>query len=438
MLGGRSLGGVPLGGRAGESFMPDLINSATIGSEYNQKGFWFCTYDVQIDSETTLYFTDHSDPVEVFGRTYTPYPIKRDAVEQTSRAENRNWNVNVANVDGLLVAYLENGKMIGQNIVLSTLFMPEGTDTPLYKNQDTYEILGASIDESRAFVTFSCGKYNFFKTQLPHTRWNDVRCNFVYKDTTSCSYGRDDFKAISRINLKTGGDGAKISGWNALNVTNAALGADIDITRSSYLTYTFGVDFNPAWSGTTTTAPYLYRSMPSGDYSFEIQFESNGGDKEYGGIIIRRASTPGYWYRFNLNADSSKITVNRNDGTGSDNAVVNTSITKSYRWLKVTKVDDKHSFYLKEAGQTSYEFIANDTRTAWSNASNNEGYLLGIFAAASNTSTRAELILFQFDAFNLISGGYSTCSRTLSDCRVRDNARRFGGSPGIQHNTIRL
>ena len=437
MLGGRPLGSSTLGGEGGEAFLPALIDSASLGQVMDQKGTWCHTYDVIVDSTITLRYTDNQEPITAFGYTYPPYPIKMGAVGDTAKSENKTFKITVANIDRTLIAYLENGKLIGLNITVSTVFLPFDGSPVLYRSQDTYDILGASLDSTQAFIVFEVGKYNFFKAKIPSNRWNDTRCGWVYKNPDTCGYGRDEFDDLTKIDLKLGGDGAKIYGWNALNIEDAGItAADIDITRSSYLTFTYSNTYNPSWTGATTTSPYLYRTLPVGDYSFEMEGHGkNATQYEHIGTVLRRVANPAYWYRFTIGTTTIKIVRNSD---GSDEVVFTLTTSDAFDWLKVTKVDGKHSFYVKFADEISYRLLYEETRTAWSNGSNSNGYEVGPMSYADNPGTRSEVFSAEFDAFNLISGGYATCNRTLVDCRQRDNALRFGGSPGVQHNTIRL
>ena len=92
-------------------------------STMNQKGQWAKLFDIVVDDTTTLYFTDYPENIFYGSNTYVPYPIVVGDIAETSKPEVQTFNVAVANIDRQIAAYIESGKILGNDIKITVVFM---------------------------------------------------------------------------------------------------------------------------------------------------------------------------------------------------------------------------------------------------------------------------------------------------------------------------
>jgi len=273
----------------------------------SQTGKWAHLYDVVVDSTTTLRLTDYPLALTFNALTYSPYPIFCGDLPQTSKPEMQTFQVNVANIDRSIALYLEGGKILGNDVTITWVFIREADDTVVSAFAEIYQALSAEMSDDAATVAFEVGKYNLFSIQLPRNRWVDLRCEHVYKKVGTCDYGRDEFMGLSEINLKVGGDGdKKDQGWRVLNMAGMSV-ADIDISTASYLSLVIPKVSDLRWSPAQKDGPFVYRKLHledtanvSGDFDVEVKL---GGDidevGEAEGILITTDSdTTADWVFF--------------------------------------------------------------------------------------------------------------------------------------------
>ena len=54
---------------------------------------------------------------------YIPYPITIDQVKETSKPERKTFTIAVSNYDGLVANYLEQGKLRGRKVLMTTALL---------------------------------------------------------------------------------------------------------------------------------------------------------------------------------------------------------------------------------------------------------------------------------------------------------------------------
>ncbi|MBF0517765.1 MAG: hypothetical protein HQK97_11735, partial [Nitrospirae bacterium] len=150
----------------------------------------------------------------------------------------------------------------------------------------------------------------------------------------------DQFGVSTQQNLLTGGDGAKLYGWNLLNSANATI-ADVNITNAGLLTLLASVTADP--NNATFTVPFVYQNI-TGDFDIDTYMaQSNPGTKRYG-LICRdpNASAGEDWLGL----------VNENGGTSYNNTI--NSVTSQYAaggtafaYYRITRVGSVFTAYNK-------------------------------------------------------------------------------------------
>jgi phage-related protein len=422
-----------------------LLQSDILGAidTMNQEGIWAHLFEVNVDSTTVLYLTDFHDPIIYNSTTYTPYPIAIEAVTTTAKPENKTFTVTVANIDRSIAAYLELGKILGNDVKIIWAFIRKADGEVLKGYQDIYQILSGEINEDKAAAVFEVGKYNLFKAKLPHTRWIDFRCGFVYRSINECGYGREEFKGLSQLDFKQGGDGYKnVQGWYALNLANCT-SADINVLDADYLSIRIATSVNCNWNQTTKTGPFFYRKLLCSDVinvlpDFDIQVLMGGDPNEVqeteGLLICTDSDSTSNWVfiaRRVLSGSTASLVIMKNlagtetteYSTGADNLN-----------LRVVKSGTSFVCYAK----------ANDAAATWVQlVSVTQANLNGVnlrvgIAFGSGASGRSSIFAGRADYFRMVSGGYRTCNRTIEDCRTRENIRRIDAAPSILHGALNL
>ena len=449
-IGSSSIGSEAIGGLV----KPVTYGVRTLASEIvglastmNQgDGAWCRLYDIVVDTTTTLYKTDYPKSLTYNGTTYDPYPIKIDGIPYTAKPENKTFTVNVANIDKTIATYLEQDKLLGNDVTISWVFVRKDTEDIVMGFQDKWQILGAEISEESAFASFECGRQNLFKEKLPHERWIDFRCVHIYKAVGTCDYGNEEFSGSSRLNLKTGGNGAKIQGWRVINSAQASV-IDIDTTNSDQLTIQVDSGVNAAWSTASKNGPYIYRKFRTDDASifspdFDIQCSFETG---FGGQIDEVTEAQGILITTDLDAPTNWIFLQRVILSGSTisiagyvnisdiEATIFTTVTSSDAILRVTKIGQSFACYSKSGENNAWTSLGSVNHSAM----NNVILRCGI-AVETNSAARSSHFITRVKYWKLNSGGYLTCDRALASCRVRENTRRFGGAPGIIHGPLIL
>jgi len=463
----------------------------------HQKGRWAHLFDIVVDASTTLYLSDYPISLTYSNQTYTPYPIFMGEIAQTVKPEMKTLQIQVANIDRTIATYLEAGKVLGKNVTITWIFVRELDDTVVQAFGEVYQVLGAELSDDDATWTFEVGKFNLFRIQLPRNRWIDLRCEWVYKHAGTCDYGRDDFEALSQIDLKQGGDGnKKVQGWRALNMAQVVK-ADINITTASHLTLRILDTVDARWSSSQKDGPFVYRKLPlsdsanvSGDFDLEVKCAGNPNEPgEAEGILITTdSSSPTNWLylcrKYLPFAQAPWVlamvpTKRRSRRLWRTREVfsiqpmvmrrrqrrVESSMYSAHRQsLLLAPKEDLHvvvfsnasnietqiaavrssNFYLRitKIG-TNYRFYhrANES-DGWSDlVTIARPELSGVdlrigFAAETDTAPRASDLVARADYFRMTSGGYLTCDRTIAACKIRENFRRIGAAPGIIHGPL--
>ncbi len=99
----------------------------------------------------------------------------------------------------------------------------------------------------------------------------------------------DQFGASTAQDLKSGGDGAKLYGWNVLNSANATV-IDVDSSNAGYLTFVTGAYSDPDVAGYPFTMPFVYQNI-TGDFEIDIKRDALASGSNYRFWLIARDPT---------------------------------------------------------------------------------------------------------------------------------------------------
>lgn len=410
--------------------------------ELNQKGIWVRLYEVDIDASTKRYLTDHTESITYQAQAYTPFPITHADIPETAKPEMQTFTLGVANIDRSIVTDLENGKILGNNLKITWLFLKESDKSQaVFAFDELYQILSAEIDDSQATVNFEIGQFNLFKVRLPKNRWIDSRCEFVFKDIGTCHYGREEFSGTTRGVLyrnkdrsanPVGGDGLKWQGWRLLNSAilsgvDKGGNADIDLTNAGHLTMEIDKDALGHFSTSTNNGVFFYKKFPISDFDVELHVDGDSDElSEHCGFLITTDSdSTTSWLQYMQRFSGGKrITVHTRAG-GTETEDYDTASTNKF--FRIEKTGNDFKFYHKATEAASWgSSVVTSTRSDL----NGVQLRIGLFIESSSASRTTKMIA-KFDFFRLLSGGESVCKRTFSDCLLRENSRRYGGAQGI-------
>lgn len=430
-----------------------------IASTMNQgDGAWCRLYDIVVDTTTTLYKTDYPKFLTYNGTTYDPYPIKIDGIPYTAKPENKTFTVNVANIDRTIATYLEQGKLLGNDVTITWVFVRNDSEDIVMAFQDKYQILGGEINEESAYASFECGRQNLFKEKLPHNRWIDFRCTHIYKAPGTCNYLRDEFGGTSRwsrthtqSNFSSfGTDGLVNQGWYIYGVNRVMRIASGIYDDSFNAIYTPGfvvqraisptsVTTNPIEFSTSSSTGVLYykkldlsSSIIEDDFDVEAKFAGTLSATNYSeGLFICADANFTNWVHLMQQYVSGAVNVVGNHkSAGTESQSFATVSTNSY--LRIVKVGNDFSMYHKATEAASWTLGATVTNA------NLSGTTLRIGIAYEEYNNPSSNFYLRCSYFRFNSGGFTSCNRTLADCRLRQNVRRFGGAPGILHGPLYL
>ncbi|KJU81428.1 hypothetical protein MBAV_006380, partial [Candidatus Magnetobacterium bavaricum] len=151
----------------------------------------------------------------------------------------------------------------------------------------------------------------------------------------------DLFGASTAQNLITGGDGAKLYGWNVLNSANATV-MDVDNASGSGFTDRLGIKSATSTSDSPLTNPFVYQEV-TGDFDVDIYLYAvaNGG---WQGLICRcPTASAGEDFVGIVSNDSDNLYWT--DFTNSSNTYGDLSSTN--RYLRMTRVGNTFTVYRK-------------------------------------------------------------------------------------------
>lgn len=410
----------------------------------SQRGNWRRLYKIVEDSSTTRFLTDHVATITYNSDDYDPYPITIGERSETSRPEFSPFEISVANIDQSFVVGLENGGYRGQRITVTEVFIDEDGTVEVVV-EGVFRISDAEVSPDTAFVTFNVGMPNLFSQagELPRHRWLDERCPFAYRDPERCAYLQDEFLDVTEMDLLIGGDDVKIQGWRFLNSSTTTT-ADINISNADHLTMVIGTGTNVSPNRTPPDAPFLYKLLDVNEEGmstdFDVQIETAGSiteDFEGEGILVTEdADSPTDFLlvgkRWGVQTGGVLGTYGQQYGDGAPTSYF-TAIDSSNRHLRLTKVGSLFSAYERLDEDSSWTLLGTKDRPDMEGVS----LRLGVYAE-TGSNTRSTAFTSQIDFFRVTDGGFTDCNRLITDCRQRENTRRFGGAPGILHGPLEL
>ena len=415
----------------------------------DQQGIWTRLYELELGDGTTYYRTEHHESITLGPNTYTPYLIVVESREDTAEAAFRNFNVVVANVDRDFLSQLENGLILGEKLTITEVFIDD-ENTPTAAFSETYEVINFELDDSRAMIIFSVGLFNPNLLKTPRNRHNDTICDYPYKGPL-CYYAKDEFKALSEIDLQIGGDGTKIMGWTTKNITTAGVSeCSIHKLVADHLSIRIASTLSVQWFNTTTDAPWVYQLI-KGDTDFEYEvgvvtdttFPANEDREQVGMVIAEDVDSPTAWVYFGIMFESGVFNLFCSDKDFTAHTI-RLDLASTDKVIKMVKVGNNIKLFSKLNDAATYGAAAADFNIAvdlTNSAGAPKKYRMGIVASTRPPGSRATDFRALVDFARLLVGGEPTCDRTLGGvdgCIAHNNERRFGATPGIIHGPLNL
>ena len=215
----------------------------------------------------------------------------------------------------------------------------------------------------------------------------------VYSELT------DEFAAATEQNILSGGDGAKLYGWNLLNGAQADA-IDVNSTNAGYLTINHD-GTNTDMFNAVFNAPFIYKEV-TGDFDIEVYMDSSGPASNYeGGNLVARDPDASagedhvricqYW----TGGEGGHLAIwagNTANGTSAEG--YNAEATNPY--MRMTRVGNVFTLYSKAALNDAWTQRAQYTRNDFA-----ETVQLGIGATTANTD---DDLTVKFGYFNSLTG----------------------------------
>jgi len=383
---------------------------------------WVVLLEVQVDDSSWERWAVYPESVTFAGQEYSPLPAIFDTLSESSEAKIEGVQVQVANANREVSAYLENNNIIGNKVVLKIVSTSELSDANSCLSF-TYRINRVQVTDQAA--VFELGGEQLYVLQLPKQRFIRTRCRWRYKDE-NCGYPGDKFGKTTQQTLHYG-DGEKLNGWYVLNSGNIE-SADISVTYEGKLQLTNKDDAAYMWHGTTATGFFVYKAL-SGDTAIDTYFchESIEQSGLGAGIMIRSSTDGNDWVAllwYNDGGTDELLWKNTVDGSTTEGTAT------FQRYGRIAIEGDTVTIASKSSGGDSWSTIQTLTRSDLS-GEKQIGFISHATSAIPSTSLR-------FDYAN-IEGGLDSCDYTLdgpNGCRAHKNTLNFGGFPAIPYGRL--
>ncbi|MES0336752.1 MAG: hypothetical protein SFH39_10450 [Candidatus Magnetobacterium sp. LHC-1] len=229
----------------------------------------------------------------------------------------------------------------------------------------------------------------------------------------------DQFGASTQQDIKSGGDGAKLYGWNVLNSANASA-MDVSITYPGYLAIV---------SSTTTTDapmthPFVYQEI-SGDFDIDIGlYQVNAG--AFQGLMCRdvNASAGEDWIA--IGWDSSE---NLWWGDVTNNSSTSGNLSSTNKYVRITRVGNTFTAYRKLNPGDSWTSVKVFTRNDFAG---HDPLQVGLYQKRSAATATVKFDYFQ----GTNSGGVVSNTVALTWPKPTISASTSGGSVASSALTI--
>lgn len=150
---------------------------------------WVYLYEIWAVQNTTetkpFRITGHDEPVTFDGDTYTPYPVRHDAINQDSKGNLPRSELRVGNVRRSLNRYVEIAKGLSSQdvriIEINKAALATGDG-----RQFAFQILTSSV--TAQWVILRLGGPGFYRRPMPTGIYTRHRCEHAYMDPDTCAY----------------------------------------------------------------------------------------------------------------------------------------------------------------------------------------------------------------------------------------------------------
>ena len=167
--------------------MRDLNNTfiAEKNAETNKPTYLYTIEDYD-GIGTDLHLTNMKDDVIFNGVTYTSFPIRHDAIEETTDGKINAVEISVGNASRLIQAYLNQYDFRDKKVIITLVFRDVLGD-PTTKTEDIYYI--NNWRASALSVFFVCtSRLDVLGQKIPARKYSRIQCQFRFKDTNTCQY----------------------------------------------------------------------------------------------------------------------------------------------------------------------------------------------------------------------------------------------------------
>lgn len=147
---------------------------------------WVWLLQITVDDATKLYYTNNTKSLTFDGQVYTPQAMKFDAVRSSGGGDLDSWKIAIQNVDQIMVAYLELGKLINRQILAYIV-----NSDLLSASANRYALRAhiISADASEEWVSLTTGVLDIRRIKVPRSCFGRDFCRFFYGDADCGSAG---------------------------------------------------------------------------------------------------------------------------------------------------------------------------------------------------------------------------------------------------------
>jgi phage-related protein/regulation of enolase protein 1 (concanavalin A-like superfamily) len=387
-------------------------------------------YDVEVSDSLTLHYVEGNPngtgSLVYQGNTYQAATIVREQLEQSIEGDVPTFRVAVSNIDGIPGGLIETYDLDGRQVTITKVLL--STLSPTDALVETYTIQNQEYNRGKAI--FTLGHANLFKQRVPFRQFLRNKCQWAYQSRflkeTECGYPSDFFGPDSRQSFTAGArsdaEQERKHGWFTLNAASVDLW-DVDESVPDAMVCT-SEGGKQVWQEGMASAPFAFKKF-FGDFALRSQVEIP--DAQIGcmvGILCQSSAVHETWIFLGRAERSDQgfahrvISAQYDDG---DPSVIDAA-SPDDSYLRLERSGDVFTSY-RSADNDNWTLI--DTRTVPMSAA----VRVGLCVAAGSVEPSTTTGVFRF--FRATDGGLPTCERTLDDCRLHGNTRRFFAFRGI-------
>jgi len=139
---------------------------------------WIWLFDFEVDSSTTVYYTNNIEDVVFDSQTYTAKNIGLSPIKSDGGGNVQMAKLGIENPDQVMVGYLEAGGLLGNRIrarIVNTDLLTVAADRVLFRTT----MISAVVTES--YATLTIGFYALRKVMIPRGFYDRRYCRLKFK-----------------------------------------------------------------------------------------------------------------------------------------------------------------------------------------------------------------------------------------------------------------